>query len=203
MSETTSGFCVWITGLLFSGKKALAAQLQSRLQAIDLSSEVLEGGQLRRRFEDRLGFTREQVDHNLRRICFEAELLVDAGEVAIVAAISPFRDQRAACRARIDRFIEVYCRCPLDVLEQRDTIGFYAQARAGELENVAGVSFPYEEPAAAEVVHETDRETPLQGAQRVLAVAEARGFIQPATRSILTVPEEEALRRRLRDSWSR
>ncbi len=195
------GFVIWITGLPFSGKKDLAGQLQARLEALGFKAQVLEGGQIRRRFEDRLGFTRDQIGHNLRRISFEAQLLAEAGVVAIVAAISPFREHRDAARRTLGRFIEVYCRCPMEVLEARDTIGFYRRARAGELENVAGVSFPYEEPTDAEAVYDSDRMTIGEGVRAVLEAAERAGYLVRAEHSILTQREEEALRRRLRDSW--
>jgi len=197
------GFTIWLTGLLFSGKKALARVLEMRLKSMGLRVTVLEGGQLRRRFEDTLGFTKEQVEHNLRRICFEAGLLAEAGEVAIVAAISPFREHREECRKRLGRLIEVFCDCPMEELERRDHIGFYAKARRGELENVAGVSFAYEEPLAPEVHYRSDRESPEAACQRVLKVAEAKGYIASAPHSVLTEAEERALRERLRRSWGR
>jgi len=201
MSERSGGFTIWITGLPFSGKKLLASQVKMRLEAIGLEAEILEGGQIRRRFEDRLGFTREQVAHNLARIGFEAELLAEAGKVAVVVAISPFRDHREDARRKLGRFVEVYCRCPLEVLEQRDRRGFYARARTGQIENVAGVSYPYEPSELCEVTTDTDRESPEDGAQKVLAAAERMGFIRIVDHSVLTREEEEALRRRLRDSF--
>ena len=88
MGGDTRGFTVWITGLPFSGKKDVAALVKMRLAAIGIASEILAGGHLRHLFEDRLGFSEEQVAHNLRRISFEAQLLAEAGTVAIVVAIS-------------------------------------------------------------------------------------------------------------------
>lgn len=203
MMSEREGFTIWLTGLPFSGKKELASFLRMRLMVLGLEAEILEGGQIRRQFEDRLGFTREQVAHNLRRISFEAALLTEAGVIAIVAAISPFAEHREEARRTLGRFLEVHCHCPLDVLEKRDTVGFYRRARGGLLQNVAGISFPYEEPEHPEVRYASDQETVAQGAQKVLAVAEREQYILPASHSILTRREEEALRRRLRGAWDK
>jgi adenylyl-sulfate kinase len=186
-----------------SGKKDLARLVRTRLSAIGVDSEILEGGQIRHRFEGRLGFSREQVEHNLRRITFEAKLLAEAGVVAIVVAISPFREHRLAARQTLGRFLEVYCRCPMAVLEERDSTGFYQRARAGKIKNVAGVSYPYEESSEPEVIYDSDREPVERGAQRVMEIAERIRYIHPADHSVLTRAEEEDLRQRLRDAWDR
>jgi len=43
-----------------------------------------------------------------------------------------------------DRFIEVFVDTPLEVCEQRDAKGIYAQARRGEIKNFTGIDDPYE-----------------------------------------------------------
>jgi adenylylsulfate kinase-like enzyme len=89
--------------------------------------------------------------------------------VAITAAISPYRAIRDEARAQIGPFVEVFVRCPLDVLVQRDTKGLYAKALRGEIAQFTGVSDPYEEPFAAEVVVETDLETIEESTPRCCA----------------------------------
>jgi len=66
---------------------------------------------------------------------------------------------RDFCRAEIGRFVEVYVKCPLEVLIQRDEKGLYRRALAGEIDNFTGVSDPYEEPEGPEITVETGRET--------------------------------------------
>ena len=48
-------------------------------------------------------------------------------------------------------FLEVFVDTPLDVAEQRDAKGLYAQARRGELRNFTGIDSPYEAPQAPEI----------------------------------------------------
>lgn len=58
--------------------------------------------------------------HN-RMIGEAAKLFVDAGVVVLTAFISPFIADRERVRALVGAadFIDVYCRCPLAVCEQR------------------------------------------------------------------------------------
>lgn len=87
-----------------------------------------------------------------------AGLLADAGIIPLSAFISPYRADREALRRVIgaDRFIEVYCRCPLEVCEQFDLKGVYRRARAGDIANFTRISPPYEEPTAPDLVLNTD-----------------------------------------------
>ena len=73
----------------------------------------------------------------------------------ITAAISPYRRARDEARRLIGRFVEVYTECPLDVCEQRDVKGHYKKARRGEIQGFTGISAPYEEPEAPELVVDT------------------------------------------------
>lgn len=75
-------------------------------------------------------------------------------------------------------FILVHVATPLEVCEQRDRKGLYAKARAGIIKEFTGVSDPYEEPADAEVVLNTDGVTPEQCARRVILHLEKQGHIR-------------------------
>jgi adenylylsulfate kinase-like enzyme len=74
-------------------------------------------------------------------------------------------------------FLEVYVRCPLEVLVARDPKGLYARALRGELPHFTGVSDPYEEPDTPDLVVDTDRETPEQSAARVMELLAERGYV--------------------------
>lgn len=69
------------------------------------------------------GYTREDRDTNIRPIGFVGELLSRNGVVAIVAAISPYRDTRDEFRRRIPDFMEIFVECPVSVLPERDPKG--------------------------------------------------------------------------------
>ncbi|MCX6096173.1 MAG: adenylyl-sulfate kinase, partial [Candidatus Bipolaricaulota bacterium] len=88
-----------------------------------------------------------------------ASLLAQNGVAALCAFVSHYREARREARARAARFVEVYCRCPLPILVERDPKGLYKKALAGEIRGFTGVDDPYEEPERAEVVCETGEES--------------------------------------------
>lgn len=167
-SRNSSGFTVWFTGLPCSGKTTLAHLLAERLKSLGLSVIVLDGDEVRKRLSRGLGFSKEDRDENIRRIAYVARLLTEAGTVTIACAISPYRSVRDEARQEIQRFIEVYVRCPLEVCIQRDVKGMYQKALRGEISNFTGISDPYEEPLKPEVIIDTDRQTIEEGVSHLL-----------------------------------
>jgi adenylyl-sulfate kinase len=192
------GFTIWFTGMSGSGKSTLAEQVREVLVGRGLHVEWLDSARIRRELNRDLGFTREDIEANLRRLGYECRLLNRNGVVAIVSAISPYRDTRDALRTELGRFMEVYCRCPLEVLVQRDDHGLFKRARAGEIKNVAGIDAPYEEPLKPEVVCETDREPVEECVYRIVRTAEILGYLKLGQPSAYTPEEEEMIRQRLR-----
>ncbi len=97
--------------------------------------------------------------------------------MAIAAAISPYDETRQYNRKEIGDYVEVFCKCPLDVLIERDSKGMYKRAISGEIPNFTGISDPYEEPTKPDLVLHTDREKPEQSAARVLQRLEELAYI--------------------------
>ena len=94
------------------------------------------------------------------------------GMIAIAAAISPYRSAREQVRSRIPNFVEIYLRCPLEVLVQRDVKGLYKRALAGEILHFSGISDPYEPPVAPELIIDSSKETPAESVARIWALLE-------------------------------
>jgi adenylylsulfate kinase len=193
------GFTVWFTGLPFSGKKALAKKLSQQLRAMGYKTKLLIGGDIRRHYEQGLGFSKEEVYQNIRRICFECQMLTDSDVVAIAVTISPFKALRDECRNKIGRFIEVYHKCPIDELKRRDTKNFFINAESGVIQDVAGISYPYEEPDKPEVLIHADQESEEQGLEKIIATLCMLDFVTETRESILSEKEEMNIRRRLKE----
>lgn len=171
------GFTLWFTGLSGAGKSTLSDYLSEEFRRRGYKFEVLDGDVVRTNLSKGLGFSKEDRDTNIRRIGFVANLLERNGVIAITAAISPYRDVRDEIRAQHTNFVEVFARCPIDALVERDVKGLYKKALAGEIANFTGVSDPYEEPLNPEIVVETDKETVEQSAAKILDYLETRGLI--------------------------
>ena len=169
------GLCVWLTGLSGSGKSTIGRLAAGRLRDAGHRVEVLDGDDVRQNLCAGLGFSREDRDVNVRRIAWVADLLARNGVVTFVAAVSPYRQPRDEARARMgQRFVEVHVRASVEECERRDVKGLYEKARAGEIDAFTGVSDPYEEPLAPELLLDTEQETPAESAARVVALVEER-----------------------------
>jgi adenylylsulfate kinase len=138
---------------------------------------VFDGDNLRHGLCSDLGFSIADRKENIRRVGEMAKLFIEAGVIALTAFISPLREDRERARSLVPHgdFLEIYCRCPLEICEQRDVKGLYKKARAGEIPEFTGISSPYEEPGDPELVVDTGT-LPLEACvAQVIAMLRARG----------------------------
>jgi bifunctional enzyme CysN/CysC len=150
------GAVIWLTGLPGSGKSTLARALESRLFGNGGSPILLDGDTLRAGLNSDLGFIPADRTENIRRLAEVATHLARNGHIAIVAAVSPSGQDRAAARRIADTaFREVYVATPVEVCESRDPKGHYAKARAGALHGFTGIGNDYQPPAASELTIDT------------------------------------------------
>lgn len=172
------GLCVWLTGLPSSGKSTIAEALHVMFLERGRDVTLLDGDVIRTHLSKGLGFSREDRDTNVLRIGFVAGEIVRHGGVVICAAVSPYRSSRDRVRAMMapGAFLEVFVDTPLDLCEQRDCKGFYAQARAGMISNFTGVQDPYEPPGSPELTLRTDRLAPEDSAAEIILYLERYGF---------------------------
>ncbi|MBN2563897.1 MAG: adenylyl-sulfate kinase [Phycisphaerae bacterium] len=193
------GFTVWFTGITGSGKSTLAFMLKDYLTHRGHSCEVLDSGRIRQELNRSLGFSRDEIETNLKRLAYECRMLNRNGVIAIVAAVSPYRNVRDQIRGEVARFIEVHCRCPMEVLHRRDKSDLFGRAERGEVRYVAGINAPYEEPLKPEVLLNTDTEAPEDGVRKIVKTLQILGYL-PETPPAGYTPEEEAIiKQRLQD----
>lgn len=154
-----SGATVWLTGLSGSGKSTIAVALEKLLVEAGQPAYRLDGDNLRQGINGDLGFAAADRTENIRRVGQIARLFADAGVVALVPVISPYRQDRDAARAVHDAaglaFVEVFVDTPLEVCERRDPKGLYVKARAGEIKGFTGIDDPYESPVDPELTVDT------------------------------------------------
>jgi adenylyl-sulfate kinase len=176
--ERHHGFTLWLTGLPRAGKSTVAGLVAGRLRASGVDHvEVLDGDLVREGLCRDLGFSREDRTENIRRIAFVSKLLTRNGVAVIVAAISPYREDRELAREEIQSFVEVWCKASVDACAARDYKGLYERAMRGEIDNLTGVNDPYEEPEDADLVLDTESETPEESADRVMSLLAAKGVL--------------------------
>jgi len=150
---------IWFTGLPSAGKSTLANALSCKLHSFGIMNYVLDGDNIRHGLNKNLGFSSQDRKENIRRIGEVGGLFVDAGLIALMAFISPYREDRQDARAIVKKgeFIEVYVKCGIEECERRDPKGMYKKARTGQIKEFTGVSAVYEEPEKPEIILETDK----------------------------------------------
>ena len=175
------GGTVWMTGLSGSGKSTVAVALERALLERGRSAYRLDGDNVRLGLNAGLTFSAEDRAENIRRVGEVAKLFADAGLVAVVCFISPYRADRERARAIHEAaglpFLEVHVDCPIDEAERRDPKGLYKKARAGEIPSFTGISDPYEAPASPELTLRTDRMTLSDEVAALLDLLKGRGLL--------------------------
>src|SRR5690606_6319007 len=115
----TLGATVWLTGLSGSGKSTVAVALERALVTARRPAYRLDGDNLRHGLNADLGFSTADRDENVRRAGEVARLFAEAGVVAIVPLISPYRAGRDRARAVHEatgvRFLEVFVDTPIEL----------------------------------------------------------------------------------------
>lgn len=170
---------LWFTGLSGAGKSTLAHCVEEALYQIGSRTYVLDGDNVRHGLCGDLGFSVEDRNENIRRIAEVSKLMLEAGVITLTAFISPFREERQKARQLIPQgeFFEIYCKCPVEICEERDVKGLYKKARKGEIKDFTGISSPYEEPVNPELIVETSNHSLEECTNQVIDMLEERGVI--------------------------
>lgn len=156
---------LWLTGLHASGKSEVAYELEKKLFDSGATCVVLTGSNLRSGLNKELDFDISDRAEHLRRAAETARLLNEHGIICICAFIAPDADIRKQLASIIgtDRFVEVFVDSSLENCRKNDKSGLYDKADQGLIDNLAGVSYPYEAPETP-VVRLDMREVDFNGA---------------------------------------
>jgi bifunctional enzyme CysN/CysC len=171
-ARPSRGATIWFTGFSGSGKSTIASAVESALVAMGRPAYLLDGDNVRHGLNADLGFSADDRAENVRRIAHVAQLLADAGVVALVPVISPYRAGRQFARdihVSADLpFVEVWVSTPIEECELRDPKGLYVKARAGELTGFTGIDDAYEPPEHPELVLPSHQLTVDESVSKVL-----------------------------------
>lgn len=172
-----SGWAVWITGLPASGKSTVARALEERLRGLGVGVQILESDAVRRVLTPRPTYSPEERETFYSALVYIGVLLTQNGVNVIFDATANRRRWRVAARDRIERFLEVYIRCPLEVCRERDPKGIYRKAAAGGATHVPGAQEEYEEPLNPDVELDCLRDSPEASAEKIVEAMRRNGFV--------------------------
>ena len=147
--ETVSlkGKVIWFFGKSGSGKTTMADLLAEDLREKGLDVERLDGDIVRQSLCKDLGFTKEDIFNNIRRVCFVADILSRNGITVVASFITPSKANRLYLIEKLGiKLILIYLSASLKTCMIRDTKELYTRALEGEITNLAGFDSPFEEP---------------------------------------------------------
>lgn len=149
---------LWFTGLSGAGKSTIALALERELFQRGFLTQVLDGDNIRAGINNNLTFSKEDRLENIRRVAEVSKLFMDCGIICINSFITPREEMRNLARDVIGEkdYIEIFINASLEACERRDIKGLYKRARAGEIKNFTGIDAPFELPANADIVVDTD-----------------------------------------------
>jgi adenylylsulfate kinase len=164
-----NGWAIWITGLPGSGKSIVAHTLKERFSNKGIRSQIISSDQLRSILTPDPVYSEEERNMVYQTLTYIAEVLILNGVNVIIDATGNKRKYRDDCRAKIERFFEVYLRCPLDTCIEREGSrdetymapkDIYMKAQTGERSSVPGLGDPYEAPKTPEVLVDSNMLSP-------------------------------------------
>ena len=162
--------CIWLTGLSGSGKSTIAQHLEKELFLRSKHTYILDGDNLRLGVNKNLGFTAADRAENIRRIAEIAKIMVEAGLIVIVAAISPFRKDRNFAKSLFQEkeFYEIFVDTPLSICMKRDPKKLYKKIKIIKGFNKIGLTGSYEKPLDPSIKIDTSKETINSSVKKII-----------------------------------
>ena len=143
---------VWIIGIAGSGKSTLAKLLHKSIIKKKNPTVLLDGDHIRELFSYDLDYTIEGRLKNAKRIMNLCNLL-DSNNINVVCAIlSIAESDRNWCRKNFSKYIEVYIKSNIDVIQKRGCRKIYDNFDKGLIRNVVGKDLPFEEPKKSDLI---------------------------------------------------
>ena len=148
LDNRQSSLLILLTGLSGAGKSTIAVNLKHLLHKKNIKAYTLDGDHVRNGINKDLGFSPEDRSESNRRVGEISKLFMDEGIIVIASIIAPYKKDREVIKHIVSpkNYVEVFVNTSLETCEKRDDKGLYKRARAGEIENMTGISSPYEIP---------------------------------------------------------
>ncbi len=171
---------LWFMGLSGAGKSTLCSLLETELLKLGKQVLRLDGDAVREERKTQDQFTRESIHENNVNViqrCVESR---DHHDFILVSLISPLEATRRIAREKLgDEYVEIYVKCALPTLVERDTKGLYKKAIQGEIKNLIGYSkeLPFEEPERPSLTISSGEQLPSESLAQILRYLKSRSLI--------------------------
>lgn len=161
---------VLITGRPGAGKTSAGFGLEKKLFEEGRVVTFIDGQKMRAGISRDLGFSAEDRSENLRRVAEVAKLMNDSGLICLAAMVAPEEAIRMKAAELVgkDRFVVVHLTAGEDICRERDSEGHYDDDRP---------ELNYEEPAAADLTIDTEKNDANEVVRQVYQLLVQRGYV--------------------------
>jgi len=164
---------ILITGLPGSGKSTTAYGLERALFELGRAATVLDGQNMRLGLSRDLDFSRDGRSENLRRTAEVARLFNETGFICLISMVAPDEEIRAKAAQVIgeERFLVVHLTAPESLCDSRH------KGVPEQVDERAEVPAKYQPPENADLIINTEKDTPHQCVQRIMQLLESKKIL--------------------------
>lgn len=161
---------VWFTGLSGAGKTTLSNYISKKLKKKKYQIKRLDGDLFRKKNNTNKFSRNEIIKNNLSIIRYISEIK-HKYDYLIISVISPLKKTRIHAHKKFGKdYFEVYTKCNLKTLIDRDTKKLYEKARKNLIKNLIGFNskIKYERTNYKKIVVNTAYESINYSAKKIL-----------------------------------
>ena len=130
---------IWFTGLSGAGKTTLARILSKRLVKLNFKVQNIDGDNFRKKNKNNNKFSKSNIIENNLSIIKHTKKIQKKYDFILISVISPLLKTRNFARIQFGKnYYEVYVKCKIKTLEQRDTKKLYKKAKKKLIKNLIG-----------------------------------------------------------------
>lgn len=160
MIKKNKSFVIWFTGLSGSGKTTLSNALTKKLEHLDYKINIVDGDLFRKKNRNINNFTKKNIINNNIKIIKYVEKIYKKADFTIVSVISPLKKTRLIAKKTFkEKYIEIFVKCSLKKLIQRDTKKLYKLAKEKKITNLIGYksNIFYEKSNYEKIIVDTEK----------------------------------------------
>ncbi len=161
---------VWFTGLSGAGKTTLSNHITKKLRKKNYRVKRLDGDLFRKKNNNKKFSRNEIIKNNLSIIRYISEIK-HKFDYIVISVISPIKKTRLKAYKKFGKdYFEVYTKCNLKTLIDRDTKKLYEKARKNLIKNLIGFNskIKYEKTNYKKIVVNTACESVNYSVKKIL-----------------------------------
>ena len=161
---------IWFTGLSGSGKTTLSKYLSKKLKNKKFRVKKIDGDFFRKKNKT-TKFNKSSIIKNNLSIINYVDSVKDKYHFIIVSVISPLKNTRIFAYKKFkENYFEVYTKCNLKELINRDTKGLYKKAQNKIITDLIGFNstINYERTNHKKIIVNTDKETIKDSVNKII-----------------------------------